>query len=169
MHPQNPNFIFPSVKREPNPAAPLDQRTDDIFEEAQDAASASTHRSNIDSITMSLRSFLNAHPSPPRNHSTTDPEVLPHHHQSRPSISGPSLYTFEDRSPDWSITESDVYRNASPIWRPLIEHPDLENGFQRPKEWGKKTPDLIEAEAISRQLRMIDRLRAQRLGESHGS
>lgn len=79
----------------------------------------------------------------------------------RRSISGPSLYTPELRSSEWSVKESDVYRNASAIRHPLIDHPDLEKGFQRPKEWGEKTPDLIEAELISRQMRDMDRLRAE--------
>jgi hypothetical protein len=112
---------------------------------------------------MSLLSFLDSHPAP-QGHQNTDTESINYHTDpSRPSISGPSLYTFERRTPDWSITESDVYRNASPIPHPLIEHPDLEKGFQRPKEWGEKTPDLIEAEAISAQMRKIDQLRRERL------
>jgi hypothetical protein len=112
---------------------------------------------------MSLLSFLDSHPAP-QDHQKIDTESLNHHPDpNRPSISGPSLYTFERRTPDWSITESDVYRTASPIPYPLIEHPDLEKGFQRPKEWGEKTPDLIEAEAISEQMRKIDQLRRERL------
>jgi hypothetical protein len=84
-------------------------------------------------------------------------------------ISGPSLHAFDRRGPEWLITDSDIFRDASPIPHPLIEHPDIEQ-FQRPKEWGSKTPDLIEAEAISKQMRGIDRLRQQRLAnmpESH--
>lgn len=60
------------------------------------------------------------------------------------------------------MTDNEVFRNASPIANPLIEHPDLRKGFQRPKEWGEKTPDLIEAEVISRQMRMIERLQRER-------
>lgn len=114
---------------------------------------------------MSLTSFIRAHPSPKHLHNA--PRQILHRkpNQPRRSISGPSLYTFERRSPEWSITESDVYRNSSPVPHPLIEHPDLEKGFQRPKEWGEKTPDLIEAEVISEQMRRIDRLKMERLGK----
>jgi hypothetical protein len=114
---------------------------------------------------MSLRSFITAHPFP-QHRNEPDLESAPDHPQgNRPWISGPSLYTFERRSPEWSITESDVYRSASPIPHPRIDHPDLEKGFPRPKEWGEKTPDLIEAELISSQMRRMDRLRAERLGK----
>jgi hypothetical protein len=44
----------------------------------------------------------------------------------------------------------------------LIEHPDLEKGYQRPKEWGERSPDLVEAELISGQMRGIERLRRDR-------
>ena len=108
---------------------------------------------------------MRAHPTPTNIHNPVEPESSQQQHRLRRSISGPSLYTFEHRSPEWSVTESDVYRNASAIRHPLIEHPDLEKGFQRPKEWGEKTPDLIEAELISRQMRGIDRLRAERRGK----
>ncbi len=118
------------------------------------------------SLANSLRSVIQAHPCV-KHYDNTDPESLFRHHGQPPrrSISGPSLYTFERRSPDWSITESDVYRNSSPIPHPLIDHPDLEKGFQRPKEWGEKSPDLIEAETISGQMRRIDRLRLARRGK----
>lgn len=168
LNQQNPNFIFPSVQNEPNPGVATDQSAGELAEEGQDGASTTSRTSNINSVTMSLRSFLHAHPSPQQRGNNADSESPPpHHHQSRHSISGPSLYTFDRRSRDWSITNSDVYRNASLISRPLIEHPDLEKGFQRPKEWGEKTPDLIEAEAISRQMGRVDRLGAERLGKLH--
>lgn len=77
-------------------------------------------------------------------------------------ISGPSLYTFDRRGPEWLITDSDVFHNASSIPYPLIEHPDIEQ-FQRPKEWGRKTPDLFEAEVISKQMRELDQLRQETL------
>jgi hypothetical protein len=35
--------------------------------------------------------------------------------------------------------------------------------FQRPKEWGRKTLDLLEAEVISEQMREFDQLRQERL------
>jgi hypothetical protein len=157
---QNPNFIFPSVKRVPNPALPLPPTAEEPSEE-HDQESAVTHKSYIHSLTNSLRSFIH-HPHPLSV--STDPESL-RNPQRRRSISGPSLYIFSRHSPDWSITETDVYRNASPIPNPLIEHPELEKGFQRPKEWGEKTPDLIEAEAISGEMRRIERLRRERAGK----
>ena len=162
MVPQNPNSIFPCIKRELNPAAPPNPTTSDLAKETEDHASTTSRRSYL----HSLQSFIRANPSPTHVHAQAEPELLQQqHHPPRPSISGPSLYTFERRSPEWSITESDVYRNSSPIRHPLIEHPDLEKGFQRPKEWGKRTPDLIEAKAISAQMRRIDRLRAERNGK----
>lgn len=158
---QNPNFIFPSVKRELNPAVIKASTTNDIAQDIEDQASSTTHKSHL----LSLRSFMRAHPTPTHAHAQADPETSHDHpHPPGRSISGPSLYTFERRSPDWSITESDVYRNASSIPHPLIEHPDLEK-FRRPEEWGEKTPDLIEAEAISKQMRGMARLRQERLGK----
>lgn len=109
--------------------------------------------------------MVRGHPSPTHAPKETDPESLIHQpNPIRPSISGPSLYTFERHTPDWSITESDVFRNASPIPRPLIEHPDLEQGFKRPREWGPPSPDLKEAQAISGQMRRIDWLKNERDG-----
>jgi hypothetical protein len=162
---QNPNSICPSIKCEPNPAAAPDPSYNDLAEETHDQASTTSGRSHAHSLTMSIRSFLLAHPSPSSAH-ITDHEY-PYQLRQKPglSISGPSLYTFERRSPDWRITESDVYRNASRIPNPLIDHPDLEKGFQRPKEWGEKTPDLIEAEMISGQMWRIDQLKQERLGK----
>ncbi len=111
---------------------------------------------------------MRTHPTPTNIDSQSEPETS-HQQQQHPlrqSISGPSLRTAIPRSPEWSVTESDVYRNASPIRHPLIGHPDLEKGFQRPKEWGEKTPDLVEAELISRQMRDMDRARAEKRGKS---
>lgn len=111
---------------------------------------------------------MRTHPTPTHIDSHSEPETShqQQQHPLRPSISGPSLCNSVRRSPEWCVTENDVFRNASPIRHPLIEHPDLEKGFQRPKEWGEKTPDLIEAELISRQMREIDRSRAERRGKS---
>ncbi|ERF76728.1 hypothetical protein EPUS_02267 [Endocarpon pusillum Z07020] len=158
---KNPNFIFPSIKREPNPLAAPDVTTNGHAEEVDDQASTTTNKSYLHSI----RSFMRAHPTPTSIHSPAESDLSQRQQRLRRSISGPSLYTGEHRFSEWSVTESDVYRNASAIRHPLIDHPDLEKGFQRPKEWGEKTPDLIEAELISRQMRATDRLRAEGRGK----
>ncbi|KAF7504221.1 hypothetical protein GJ744_002543 [Endocarpon pusillum] len=132
---KNPNFIFPSIK-----------------------PSTTTNKSYLHSI----RSFMRAHPTPTSIHSPAEPESSQRQQRLRRSISGPTLYNIR---PAWSVTASDAYRNASAIRHPVIDHPDLEKGFQRPKEWGEKTPDLIEAELISSQMRAVDRLRAKKSGK----
>jgi hypothetical protein len=114
---------------------------------------------------QSLRSFLHTIPTPTHARVQADLESSAAHPPPPGRlISGPSLRTFDRWGPEWLVTDSDVFRNASSIPHPLIDHPDIEQ-FQRPKEWGRKTPDLLEAEAISQEMRELDQLRQEGLDD----